>query len=690
MDLPHLTEIVTAVNRDEIEVKIIESPYPSPVAQGLSWQSQNFCLYEWDAPKAERSMQSLQLDRIALSRLFKDPSFAGTLRPAVLSEIEGQTSHQTPGYRVRSNAELAQMLLEVGDLSSEEIAERVDGEPADWLSDLVEQGAALEMEFKLDGEHVSRWVAAQHANQLHNVASGEATEQDILETTLRFATGHAQFAAQEVVGRYGFEPNEVAQVLEQLEEDGVIASGYFSPDADEIEWSLTDVITRAQRQTLARLRSEIEPVSSSAYQSFVARRHGLITTETGAEHDAANVLQLLSGVAAPIDRWNEVLLPARLAIKDIAGLNEPFGREGKFSWWSKSHDERIHVRVFPRGEGRAYLPDDYEAVVSKSESLLSGHAIQILDLLRNEGTASSRVIRSALPDLSLASLIEAMRDLVGAGLMTGDSWTALTGLHAISNAVANLTPTRGASNRRAMARSMKVVTNALPPDVEWSLTTRHSYLGPSASRSEIARVRSQALLRRWGVVSRAALQQDGSGWGWDAILSYMNMEELRGAARRGYFVLGLPGIQYASSATVDDLRADSDSDGFLVNAADIAFVLDEPDGPLARLHRLKSNTLGMLGVQPILALEENGQRILVAKDASLDAVIASLQAFLSSPQGSGRVEVRSWNGDPVMETDGEAVLRTIGFRRDYPAMVFDAVQARAASRAGSHLNSRDL
>lgn len=104
MDLPHLTEIVAAVNRDEIEVKIIESPYPSPVAQGLSWQFQNFYLYEWDAPKAERSMQSLQLDRIALSRLFKDPSFAGTLRPAVLSEIEGQTSHQTPGYRVRSNA----------------------------------------------------------------------------------------------------------------------------------------------------------------------------------------------------------------------------------------------------------------------------------------------------------------------------------------------------------------------------------------------------------------------------------------------------------------------------------------------------------------------------------------------------------------------------------------------------------
>jgi len=43
---------------------------------------------------------------------------------------------------------------------------------------------------------------------------------------------------------------------------------------------------------------------------------------------------------------------------------------------------------------------------------------------------------------------------------------------------------------------------------------------------------------------------------------------------------------------------------------------------------------------------------------------ALIQAFLSSPQSSGRLEVRSWNGEPVMETDGEEVLHAMGFRRD--------------------------
>lgn len=683
MDLPHLTEIVAAINRDEIEVKIVESPYPSPVAQGLSYQFQDFYLYEWDSPKAERSMQSLQLDRVALSRLFKDPSFAGTLRPAVLSEIAGQTSHQTPGYRVRTSAGLAQMLVEVGDLSANEIAERVEGDPDAWLAELSEQGAALEMEFDLSGVMVTRWVAAQHANQQHDVAAGSATAQDVLETTLRFATGRAQFEAQELVDRYGFTMDQITNALEQLEEEeGMIASGFFSESASELEWSLSDVITRAQRQTLALLRSEIEPISSSAYQAFVARRHNLISTPAQSDQDATDILSLLSGVEAPIDRWNEVLLPARLAIKDIVNLNDHFRRDGEFSWWAKTREDRLYVRLFPRGEGRAYLPDEYEADMTESESGLSEHANQVMEFLRNEGTAPSRIIRSALPDLSLVSLIEAMRELVDAGLVVGDSWTALTGLFAIKNPAADLMPKRGAGNRRAMARSMKAVTTALPPDVEWSLSTRHSYLGPPASRTEVGRIRAQSLLRRWGVVSRAALQQDGSGWGWDAILSHMNLEELKGTSRRGYFVLGLPGIQYASSDTVDELRDDSSSEaGFLINATDAAYVLDEPAGALPALHRLKSNTLGMIGTRNIMAIEDSGQRVLVDTDVPRDAVAALLQTFLVSPQGSGRLEVRSWNGNPVMETDGEAILSAIGFRREYPVMIYDAVQARVSSRA---------
>ena len=133
---------------------------------------------------------------------------------------------------------------------------------------------------------------------------------------------------------------------------------------------------------------------------------------------------------------------------------------------------------------------------------------------------------------------------------------------------------------------------------------------------------------------------------------------------------------------MDELRDDSSSEaGFLINATDAAYVLDEPAGALPALHRLKSNTLGMIGTRNIMAIEDSGQRVLVDTDVPRDAVAALLQTFLVSPQGSGRLEVRSWNGNPVMETDGEAILSAIGFRREYPVMIYDAVQARVSSRA---------
>jgi hypothetical protein len=44
----------------------------------------------------------------------------------------------------------------------------------------------------------------------------------------------------------------------------------------------------------------------------------------------------------------------------------------------------------------------------------------------------------------------------------------------------------------------------------------------------------------------------------------------------------------------------------------------------------------------------------------------------------GRVIVREWNGEPVLESDGRKLLAAAGFREDFPGMTYDAVAARAA------------
>ena len=46
-----------------------------------------------------------------------------------------------------------------------------------------------------------------------------------------------------------------------------------------------------------------------------------------------------------------------------------------------------------------------------------------------------------------------------------------------------------------------------------------------------------------------------------------------------------------------------------------------------------------------------------------------------------RIQVLTWNGTPVIDGDGAQFLARAGFRREYPGMTYDALQARSASRA---------
>jgi hypothetical protein len=50
---------------------------------------------------------------------------------------------------------------------------------------------------------------------------------------------------------------------------------------------------------------------------------------------------------------------------------------------------------------------------------------------------------------------------------------------------------------------------------------------------------------------------------------------------------------------------------------------------------------------------------------------------------SRRIEVGSWNGQPILKSDGVEILEDAGFRKEYPSMVFDALQSRVLAGRGN-------
>jgi hypothetical protein len=163
-------------------------------------------------------------------------------------------------------------------------------------------------------------------------------------------------------------------------------------------------------------------------------------------------------------------------------------------------------------------------------------------------------------------------------------------------------------------------------------------------------------------------------------------------------VRGLPGVQFALPAAVEQLRAVA-ADGqdqverwareqpLVLNSCDPAnlygplapgrllggaeTLLDAAGGPLT-FARVPSTWLVQLSGLPVLVAEDTGARMSSLQGADPDVLIPALLALLGHLSGfSTRVTTAVWNGEPILESDGRALLEAVGYYRDGSALSWD-------------------
>ncbi|MBI4306284.1 MAG: DEAD/DEAH box helicase [Chloroflexi bacterium] len=702
LDLSALNTVVERVHAGEIRVVNVETRVPSPVAQSLNWAFTNVYLYEWDTPKAERAAHALRLDRAALSALFKDPSFAGILRSEAVTEVQSEIARTAPGFKVRSAIELAQLLEEAGDLMFEEIADRCEGDAAAWLRELEGRGLARAVDVPGPGGNERRWIPVGQAEDLLSAfeegRGSEAGREALKRLVARHLRRQAPVTIDDLRTRYPVARRDLEEILAALETEQAAVWGYFLPDTASPQWAGPDVIERMQRRSLAILRKEVRPVSPLRYAGEVRRLHGL-TGDASSQfmNSATNCLDVLAGLPLPRELWNEIVFPSRLGAGWHAGIDALI-RSGDYVWVALQDEARSPmVTVFPRNRGNSYLPDSFLEYLGQAPAEVTSAGRTVFEFLKGEGVATSPDLRAAFSGMSVSQLRDALRELAINGLVTADSWGVLDALFATSlhrardHAESRQEGGRMQEARRSAARAIREASAALPSDVKWSLTTRYAVLGPANTTGrEQAATRARALAARHGVVSRRSVDVEGNRWTWGAVLSELGLLEMRGSVRRGYFVAGLPGLQYAFPESVESLRRgrDGDSKVEFVNAADPAYILDrsvlevlpEPPALLTGVVRVPSTWVGFMADVPVFVAGDSGRRIRcdiseAGRGQRADAIIQALRNLAVSL--GGRLTVEIWNERPVLDTVGAEFLTAAGFRRDYPGMTFDAVQARA-------------
>jgi ATP-dependent Lhr-like helicase len=261
--------------------------------------------------------------------------------------------------------------------------------------------------------------------------------------------------------------------------------------------------------------------------------------------------------------------------------------------------------------------------------------------------------------LEAEEALPALWDLVWAGEVTNDAWAPLRAGRRFQSATrSGMTRPRRFSRRRA--------SEVTATQGRWSPTAR---LFPGRPDR---RALAELLLERQGIVTRDGVRGEGIPGGYGAVYGELKALETLGLARRGYFVEGLGGAQFALGGAVERLRELRPKDGeepeaLVLAAADPAqpygASLPWPKRSGARAARVAGAHVVLLGGEAALFVERGGRTLVPLRDPEegwLREALAALVAHVKA-RGIKRLAVERFDGEPVGETDVMPLLLEAGF-----------------------------
>ena len=667
-DVPALREVLAGLRSRDVRVVTVETRQASPFAQSLLFGWIAVYMYEGDAPLAERRAAALALDRDLLRDLLGAEELRELIDPGVLADLELDLQRLTDGRRARDPDELTDVLRALGPLTRDEVDARCDGPGAEWLEELV--AATRVIRGSVAGEE--RYAAAEDASRVRDAlglalppglpqAFTDSVERPLVDLVARYARTHGPFLTNHVAQRLGVRSEPVLLALEALEGEGRVVRGEFRPDGFEREWCDEEVLRLLRRRSLAVLRKEVEPVDGTALARFLPAWQGVGVPRRGPE-GLVEVLNALQGAALPASIVETDVLPARMAAYRQSDL-DALCTAGEVVWVGAgalgATDGR--VRLVYRDRLGLLVPTADEPPDGPVHAALLAHLDQ-----RGASFWPDLVAASAEHEVPYdePTVLAALWDLVWAGLVTNDSLAPLRAFLAGR-------PRRAGKRRPAPGR----LTRLGPPQGagRWSLVD--PLRRPVPTETEAAHARAQQLLERYGVLTREAALGEGAEGGFAGVYPVLKALEDRGQVRRGYFVAGLGGAQFALPGAVDRLRAGRDGDGpVTLAAADPAqpygAALGWPE-TTGRPSRSAGAYVVLVDGEPAVFCERGAKSLVTfPRTLDLDHWPEALQALAKD----GRVrslEIARVDGDPVGEAPEVAArLKDAGFTDGYKGLTF--------------------
>ncbi|NJD02313.1 MAG: DEAD/DEAH box helicase [Ruminiclostridium sp.] len=691
-DIKSLYKLIDSIITGEVRVLDVYTEKPSPFSSELLFNFWQIYQYAYELPVAERRNQLLVNDRDFIQLVSGAEGEYELIDPravsAVISEIHGFKFNG----RIKNPDELYYFIHSFGELkaepySSRQFAELSEESCLDMLARLEGQGRILRLAINNTG--YVYWIAAEEfppyclllgiditsAKVLVGLSGNETEvaasdwlnsyilelEPDNVDSAVRiigrYVMSLGPFSIPDLLERYAMKQDLVESAIEKLILHGEVIKLKNAAAAGDAIYCNRKVFDRIKKKTVIMARSDMRPKEPEIYCSYLLEHHGIGIDVLPPEEKLENAIAMLQGHFMPVGWWEDFIFPSRVKKYD-AKMLDYLCSTGVVSWAGRTNKSTR--------EAAFYLLNGSEDNIEKEERInlqeftMDEVEEDVCRILRDKGACFLKDL-SRFTGIAAGELLNKLERLVWFGVITNDAFS-----------VARYFIDMEKKN------SPWVKYNTYPNMGRWYLAGDVSL--PHNEKG--LKIHINRLLDRYGVISKDIADCEKDIFKWGDIYKHLKNSEFSSGIKRGFYISGLSGIQFARDKDLELIRMqdspDKDEQFVTLCSCDPANPYKDLLGRVSNIKTPKSQGTAVVFANglPVLVFRDYGNSIVpltIDRDITVKAAKSFVEAFSSRSLWTGKksIFVEYWGEkttEEVFRIEDSPVyeeLLNMGFDRGY-------------------------
>lgn len=687
-DIKSLYKLIENIQIGKVKVLDIYTEKPSPFSTELIFNFWQVFQYAYDLPVAERRNQLLVNDREFIQLAAGVDSEYELLDPRAVKAVERELHNFKFNTRIKNPDELYYLIHSIGELKAEpyacglikELSKEVCGE---YLAMLEKQGRILRISINDSGEKY--WITSEEYPLYCKIMgidvskevlvvgqSGmeiEVPAQEWLNSYIlqlipdgndaavriirRHVMGIGLFTISEILSRYNIVKSLCITAIEKLCASGEVIRLKDAEKPEDVVYCQKNVYERIKRKTVQLAKSDIKPKAPEVYCSFLLEHHGIGEEVLPPEEKLEKTVGMLQGLYLPVGWWEDFIFPSRVKKYDTR-LLDYLCSTGVIRWVGRTNKNTREVAFFLQQDldERDFGPD----AIDLSAFTLDSFETEVSSILSDRGACFLKDL-AKLTGLSPIELLNKLERLVWSGVITNDAFSVARYFIDLEK-----------------KNSPFAKYNTYPNMGRWYLSCDVTLHGDGKGLwTHINRI-----LGRYGLISKDIADCENEIFKWGDIYTLLKNNEFNSGIRRGFYISGLSGIQFARDRELELIRiqdsAEREEKFFTLCSCDPANpfkdILSKSSG--LKVPKSQGTAIVFCKGKPVLVFKDYGRYLIpISEDREICAKAAGafVKSFNSRELWTSRKSLFAefWGDDSVKIEDSPIYeeLLGMGYERGY-------------------------